>query len=434
MISVVCVYNDIRAFETLLLASLKQQTVKYQLIALENTQHRWTSAASALNRGGRLATGRYIMFVHQDIEFGSPTYLEEAERWLDSIPGLGIAGAIGMSENGKTYDERLRGFISNCGQDWGKPISKPEPVQTIDECVLIIPRAYLTAYPFDETTFDGWHCYGCDYALSVNERGQGAYIIPGYVYHRSMAQNLDKLRTYHRRLFFKHHRHYARIHATTNGLTWVSMLYISAIPVLGRWNAKLFPSWTETAKRELAGCDSLLDLGCGFQSQIGQFQIPRTVGVDAFEPYVIESKKKAIHTDCIHADLRSVEFQDKSFDAIFCSEVLEHLPYNEGAALLKKMDRWARKKIVITTPSGWWWQQPFDHNPYQQHVSGWSATDLRGFGYRVQGMSGIKWIRGYHGQLKNPAFFWARVASISEIVTRPIPELAFQLLAIKDVR
>jgi len=77
-----------------------------------------------------------------------------------------------------------------------------------------------------------------------------------------------------------------------------------------------------------------------------------------------ESKKKQIHNEYILADLRKLEFKPKSFDAILCLEVIEHLTKEEGHDLIKKMEKWARKKIIITTPNG------YDCNPFQTHKSG----------------------------------------------------------------
>jgi len=67
MISVVCVYNNERTFKNVLLKSLENQTVGFELIALDNRGGRYRSAAEALNYGGEQAKGDYIMFVHRDV-------------------------------------------------------------------------------------------------------------------------------------------------------------------------------------------------------------------------------------------------------------------------------------------------------------------------------------------------------------------------------
>ncbi|GAH67636.1 unnamed protein product, partial [marine sediment metagenome] len=82
MISIVVVYNNKRILNDILLKSLKKQTAKFELIALDNTKGKFKSAAEALNQGGKNANGKYIMFVHQDIELDSDLWLKEVEKFL----------------------------------------------------------------------------------------------------------------------------------------------------------------------------------------------------------------------------------------------------------------------------------------------------------------------------------------------------------------
>jgi hypothetical protein len=431
MISVVCVFHKRDMLDRVLMESLMKQPA-HQLILMDNTLGQWKSAASALNAGAKLATGKYIMFVHQDVELGTPTYLRDIERTLDGIPNLGIAGAIGMSEQGRTYQERLRGHVSNCGEGWGNVINKPEPCQTLDELLLVVPRGGFQG--FDEKTFDHWHCYGVDYALTMNEQGKGVYALPGFVYHRSLATNVENLRTYHKRLFYKHHKHFSRIHATTNGLTWVSILTLPELMLAIRINHWLFPNWIERAKKEVQGCQTLLDLGCGYNSPVQYFNVPEKTGVEIHAPYLTESQKKGVHQHYHQGDIMDMRFPLRSFDVVFCSEVLEHLAYHDGLELLRRMDGWAAKKVIITTPNGYVHQEAYDGNRYQAHRSIWFPRDFRRQGYKVSGMSGLKWIRGEQGQcVVKPEVLGMRLASISYRITRYMPELDFQVLAVKDV-
>ncbi|AET65364.1 glycosyltransferase [Methanothrix harundinacea] len=193
MISVVVVYNNKHIFNSVLMRSLKDQTAEFELISLDNTRGEFKSASEALNYGGLRATGRYIMFVHQDVDLGIETWLEEVEKILDGIPDLGIAGVAGMSEAGRSFAERQRGHISNSGEIWGREMEKEEEVQTLDELLLIIPRSQFEKTQFDEKTFDHWHCYGADYCLSVKRAGLKAYVIPAFVYHRSTSANIKIL-------------------------------------------------------------------------------------------------------------------------------------------------------------------------------------------------------------------------------------------------
>lgn len=189
MISVVCVYNDKRVLECCLRESLKDQTANHELFALDNTKGQFKSAAEALNYGGRLAKGKYIMFVHQDVDLCSNTWLEDAEKTLESLADLGIAGVAGMSKNGNSNKDRGRNMIKHGDPailwPWGNPIQESETVQTLDECLVIIPKSIFDILQFDEKICDNWHIYAVDYCLSVQKIGFGVYAIPMFIYHRS---------------------------------------------------------------------------------------------------------------------------------------------------------------------------------------------------------------------------------------------------------
>ncbi len=70
----------------------------YELIALDNSDRLFRSASIALNYGGSKAKGRYLLFAHQDIVLSDERFLEKAERLLDSLPEVGIAGVAGVNE------------------------------------------------------------------------------------------------------------------------------------------------------------------------------------------------------------------------------------------------------------------------------------------------------------------------------------------------
>lgn len=188
MISVVCVYNDERVLENWLLKSLKAQTTAYEFIPVNNNEKHFKSAAQALNYGGKKATGKYIMFVHQDMDLLSPAFLGEAEKMLDVLPDAGVAGIIGMSPNGADHKSRFRNVIlehEDPVTPLGIPIDVPEEVQTVDECLFFIPKEVFDRYQFDEITCDNWHFYAVDYCLSVKSSGYKVFVLPLKVHHRS---------------------------------------------------------------------------------------------------------------------------------------------------------------------------------------------------------------------------------------------------------
>lgn len=183
MISIVCVYNDKEILQSYLLRGLKAQTSEYDLILIDNTAGKFKSAAEGLNYGGRSAKGDYIIFAHQDVVLESDSLLQ-IETILDALPNLGIAGAAGRIEN-------VRGVISNMthgtpAEPVGSiPVTQPTRVQTVDDCLVVVPKDTFNILGFDEQTCDGWHLYAVDYSLAVMNRGLHAYVIPMTIYHRS---------------------------------------------------------------------------------------------------------------------------------------------------------------------------------------------------------------------------------------------------------
>lgn len=441
MISLVCVYNNQKTLRNVLLKSLANQIVEFELITLDNTDNRYKSAAEAFNYGGSKAKGKYIMFVHQDMWLGSDSWLEEAERVLASIPDLGIAGVAGQSENGKNWVERCRWSIEEFGDPWGgrKPVQKPEEVQTLDECLSIVPRSVFDKLEFDEKVFNGWDCYGADYCLSVRQLGLRAYVIPGFCYHSCLRAGyhtweFKDLLKFHKRLYIKHRKNYKHIYTWTGEVSWLNLRLRELMQILGPVYLRLFPSLNIILKRELSGCDTVLDLGCGHFSPIYRSDIPFSVGVEVFEPYLQESKRKGIHSQYIKADIRILEFKPKSFDAVVAIDLLEHLTKQEGAKLINKMEKWARKKVVIFTTNEYLWQNGYDYNPLQEHKSGWSAEELRKLEFKVCGINGWKRLRGDKASIKyEPAFLWGRISDLTQKITYRCPKLAFQLFAIKKI-
>jgi len=217
VISVVCVYNDREVAEAYLLKGLKAQTADYEIILVDNTQKRFKSAPQALNYGGRRAKGNYIMFVHQDVIMKSNTSLQLIETTLDELPSLGVAGAAGCKEG-------LVGTLSNMSH--GTPpmpagtagtVEVPTRVQTLDECLILVPKNTFDRLQFDEVACDGWHLYAVDYSLSVKTLGLDAYVVPVVAYHRGGSRMQQEYYEILKKVL-KKHRDRHRVIFTTCGV------------------------------------------------------------------------------------------------------------------------------------------------------------------------------------------------------------------------
>jgi len=198
---------------------------------------------------------------------------------------------------------------------------------------------------------------------------------------------------------------------------------------------KIFGDFKKTFKKELSGCDSVLDLGCGGNSLIQLCDARFKVGVELFDQYIEESKKKGIHNQYIKEDVTKVDFPPKSFDAVMMIDVLEHITREDGLKLLAKMESWAKKKIIIYTPNGFIENDCVDNNVLQAHKSGWKPEDFKKLGFRVYGGSGWKQLRGKATILKyKPEKLFLVLSDMSQKIVYYFPEVAFHIFAVKDIK
>jgi hypothetical protein len=158
--------------------------------------------------------------------------------------------------------------------------------------------------------------------------------------------------------------------------------------------------------------------------------------VDIFKPSIEKIKKVKTHDDYKICDVLHIDrlFKENSFDAVIALDLIEHLKKEDGKKLLQKMEKIARKKVVIMTPNGYYNQEPYENNPHQVHKSGWKAKDFRKRGYKVYGLRGFKFIRGECAAIRfKPWLVWGFIASLSQYPLFYFPKLSYQLWAIKNI-
>jgi SAM-dependent methyltransferase len=86
-----------------------------------------------------------------------------------------------------------------------------------------------------------------------------------------------------------------------------------------------------------------LDIGAleGYYSRLLQIRYERVTALDLEEPKVPGCENVA-------GSVENLQFADRSFDLVFCSEVLEHVPNFRAAA--REIARVARERVVIGVP------------------------------------------------------------------------------------
>ena len=194
MLSLICVYNDEKKLEKYLLSSLKEQTSPYDLVLIDNTKKEFKSAAEALNFGALKAKGDYFVFLHQDISFTSKQSLEKLEKILQQLPQKVIIGPAGALQLDKKNSVVVTNIMHGepplyAGGYTGLKINAPYRVQTLDECMIVIPKEVFDILKFDNIVCNGWHLYGVDYCISASRMNIPICAVPADVYHGSNGSN-----------------------------------------------------------------------------------------------------------------------------------------------------------------------------------------------------------------------------------------------------
>ena len=149
----------------------------YQILIQEG----FPSASLAYNDAIEKSENDLIVFAHQDILFPA-CWVDDLRRALKELestdPNWGVLGCYGA-----TLDDYGRGYILSGAQGiLGKPFEQPEPVQTLDEIVLIWRKS--SGMRFDEN-LPHFHFYGTDICMEAAERGRKSYAISAFCIHNA---------------------------------------------------------------------------------------------------------------------------------------------------------------------------------------------------------------------------------------------------------
>lgn len=177
--SVVAAVNNRRVLQDNLLRSpaLAGRGQGHQLLI----QERFVSAALAYNDALDRAVNDIVVFVHQDVYLPSSWFadvtasiamLEAAgQRW-------GVLGCFGS----RLRDVGLGRVYSTGWGMQGRLIDSPEPVETLDEIVLVIRAS--TGLRFDPR-LPHFHMYGADLCLTARQQGRTNFALPAFCIHNT---------------------------------------------------------------------------------------------------------------------------------------------------------------------------------------------------------------------------------------------------------
>jgi SAM-dependent methyltransferase len=186
----------------------------------------------------------------------------------------------------------------------------------------------------------------------------------------------------------------------------------------------------------LAGCQTVLDVGCGNFSPMRFLPGIHLVGVDGYARALEEAQKNGTHDEYVLGDVKRIGelFRNRQFDACVALDVIEHLSKEDGWKLSEAMERLGTRRVVIHTPNGFLPQQSHEGD-LQEHLSGWTAQEMRGEGYQVFGMYGPKSLRGeYHHIKYQPRIFWLMVSFVVQFIySRNHPDSAAAIFCVKKL-
>jgi 2-polyprenyl-3-methyl-5-hydroxy-6-metoxy-1,4-benzoquinol methylase len=101
-------------------------------------------------------------------------------------------------------------------------------------------------------------------------------------------------------------------------------------------------------------------------------------GVEIYEPYIMDHQLD-IYSNIYIGDIITLIDDLPSYDLIFTSDVLEHLPKEQGLDLVQKVLH-KSKHFIAAIPIGDRWlhsQGAMFGNAHEAHISSWQVSDIR---------------------------------------------------------
>lgn len=187
---------------------------------------------------------------------------------------------------------------------------------------------------------------------------------------------------------------------------------------------------------------TILDVGCGNGTFMYVFNKDRkfkVTGIDIFEEDLKKAEKLNIYNKLVKGDVTKLKFGNKSFDIVISNHVIEHLTKNDGQKFLNKLEKVAKRKVIVITPLGFRKQEGYSGNVFQEHKSGWYPKDFIKRGYSVigQGLSvyytnkPLNILLRLMGPINN--FFFVFHILAQPLIGKKFIKYAHQIICVKEI-
>ncbi|RYZ29584.1 MAG: hypothetical protein EOO10_05855 [Chitinophagaceae bacterium] len=154
----------------------------YEIIKIDNPG--LMGICEAYNKGARMAKYEILCFAHEDIEMVTPDWGRIIQRYFEQDTNLGVVGIAGSQYKSfapsgwqpgmgddfihcnllqaYTYSEKDTELI------YMNPSKEKFPkVVCVDGVWFCTKKSIVLEHPFDEDTFQNFHCYDLDFSLSL---------------------------------------------------------------------------------------------------------------------------------------------------------------------------------------------------------------------------------------------------------------------------
>ena len=230
-ISFICIYNNVKQLNDMLVPSLKllgfgasiDGLVKggegYNALFINNIDNHYKSAAQAFNseiKANFSQLGDILVFIHQDIAFDNIDFWNRLKSEFE-VNKNQIIGAAGKCTKGYVLSnlkyQKTNDYIVT------HQINEKCEVLSLDECCFAITKDLFKNLWFDGKTCFHWHLYAVDLCYEAKRKyNVNSYVIPYIIYHKtddSIGLRADNyfIRTMWR-LTRKYHKSFNRIYST----------------------------------------------------------------------------------------------------------------------------------------------------------------------------------------------------------------------------